>query len=218
MWWRHLPHAKANGCYERALALTGNEWGTTVGKPRLLPASVHNAYGPPSELLSRVPHEDHEMNWIHAIKGADQLSSDFEYGARLTEIMLLGIVSLRAGSKLHYDAANMRVTNHDAANEFLTRDPDGEIRLTDHRIGLYHVVTTYNEGYSAEMLAEEFPTLPLALIHKVIAFYLEHREEVDAYVAGSREEIERQASAPRQRPDLSELRRRREARRRLEAS
>jgi hypothetical protein len=37
MRWRHLPHAKANGCYERALSLTSNEWGTTVGKPRLLP-------------------------------------------------------------------------------------------------------------------------------------------------------------------------------------
>jgi len=41
----------------------------------------------------------------------------------LTEVMLLGIVSLRAGKKLHYDGANMRVTNDEAANEFLTRVP-----------------------------------------------------------------------------------------------
>jgi hypothetical protein len=45
--------------------------------------------------------------------------SPFRY---LTEIMLLGIVSLRAGSRLHYDASAMRVTNNDAANQFLTRD------------------------------------------------------------------------------------------------
>jgi hypothetical protein len=62
------------------------------------------------------------MNWINAIKGRDELSSDFEYGARLTEIMLLGIVSLRAKSKLHYDAKNMRVTNNEAANQYLTRE------------------------------------------------------------------------------------------------
>jgi predicted dehydrogenase len=92
------------------------------GMPRLLPASRHNEYGAPEERLPRVPHEHHEMNWINAIRGRDQISSDFEYGARLTEIMLLGIVSLRAGSKLHYDAANMRVTNHDAANQYLTRE------------------------------------------------------------------------------------------------
>jgi hypothetical protein len=36
--------------------------------------------------------------------------------------MLLGIVSLRAGTKLHYDAANMRVTNNVAANDYLTRE------------------------------------------------------------------------------------------------
>jgi hypothetical protein len=69
-----------------------------------------------------VPHEEHEMNWINAIKGKDALSSDFEYGAKLTEIMLLGIVSLRAKSRLHYDAAAMRVTNDDNANQFLTRE------------------------------------------------------------------------------------------------
>ena len=90
--------------------------------PRLLPASRHNAHGAPKERLSRVPHEHHEMNWINAIKGTDQLSSDFEYGALLTEIMLLGIVSLRAKSKLYYDAKNMRVTNNEAANQFLTRE------------------------------------------------------------------------------------------------
>ena len=92
------------------------------GMPRLLPAARHNEYGAPKERLSRVPHEEHEMNWIHAIKGRDTLSSDFEYGARLTEIMLLGIVSLRAKSRLHYDAAAMRITNNDAANQFLTRE------------------------------------------------------------------------------------------------
>ena len=55
-------------------------------------------------------------------KTDDQLSVPFDYAALLTEIMLLGIVSLRANSKLHYDGANMRVTNNLAANDFLTRE------------------------------------------------------------------------------------------------
>jgi predicted dehydrogenase len=92
------------------------------GFPRLLPASRHNSYGAPKERLSRVPHEDHEMNWINSIKGKDELSCDFEYSSHLTEIMLLGIAALRANSKLHYDGQNMRVTNNPAANEFLTRE------------------------------------------------------------------------------------------------
>jgi hypothetical protein len=41
---------------------------------------------------------------------------------------------------------------------FLTQLQDGDIRLTGHRIGLYHLVRHYNEGESAEMLAAPYPT------------------------------------------------------------
>ena len=34
----------------------------------------------------------HEMNWIDAIRGTQKTSSPFEYSAKLTEIMLLGVV------------------------------------------------------------------------------------------------------------------------------
>jgi predicted dehydrogenase len=90
--------------------------------PRLLPASKHNSYGEPKTRLTRVPHEEHEMNWVNTIKGKDQISSPFDYAAKLTETMLLGVASLRANSKLQYDTLNMRVTNNEAANQFLTRE------------------------------------------------------------------------------------------------
>ena len=37
-------------------------------------------------------------------------------------VMLLGIAALRANLKLHYDGTNMRITNSEAANAFLTRE------------------------------------------------------------------------------------------------
>jgi uncharacterized protein (DUF433 family) len=80
--------------------------------------------------------------------------------------------------------------------EFLTQDPDGEIRLVDHRIGLYTVVRCYQESPTAEQIAEEFPSLPLALVKEVLGFYQENQAEVDAYVAAYRAELERQAAAP----------------------
>ena len=89
--------------------------------PRLLPFDKHNSYGAPKEKLARIPHQNHEMNWVNAIKGKEEISSPFSYAAHLTEIMLLGVASLRAKAKLHYDGANMRVTNNNAANDFLTR-------------------------------------------------------------------------------------------------
>jgi hypothetical protein len=89
--------------------------------PRLLPQSLHESVGTPPQTLPRIA-TSHELNWVEAAKGKTTASSPFEYAAKLTEVMLLGIVSLRAGTKIHYDAANMRVTNVEAANAFLRRD------------------------------------------------------------------------------------------------
>ena len=80
---------------------------------------------------------------------------------------------------------------------FLTQDADGEIHLTGHRIGLYTVVREHQEGRSAEQIAGEYPTLPLALVYKVLAFYLETQPEVNAYVEAYQAELERlEAVAP----------------------
>ena len=63
------------------------------------------------------------MNWVDAAKGKTAVSCPFEYAAKLTEVMLLGVVALKAGKKIEYDAANMRVTNVPAANQYLSREP-----------------------------------------------------------------------------------------------
>jgi uncharacterized protein (DUF433 family) len=78
--------------------------------------------------------------------------------------------------------------------DFLTEVPYGEIRLTGHRIGLYHVVSGYQEGYTAEMLHDQFPTLSPELIRKVLEFYEQNKGEVDAYVAVERAEIDHQCA------------------------
>jgi len=91
--------------------------------PRLLPKSLQDSTSAPKAKLARIAHEEHQMNWIEAIKGKAEVSTPFEYATQLTEVMLLGIVSLRARSKILYDAANMRITNVAAANDLLGRDP-----------------------------------------------------------------------------------------------
>jgi hypothetical protein len=95
---------------------------STGSRPRLLPVELHRSAGPPPERMPRVPHQAHEMNWVNAIRGLDAVSCPFAYAAHLTEIMLLGIAALRAGTRLQYDGASMRVTNHAAANAFLARE------------------------------------------------------------------------------------------------
>jgi uncharacterized protein (DUF433 family) len=91
--------------------------------------------------------------------------------------------------------------------DFLTETEPGEIRLTGHRIGLFHVVHYYNQGYSPERLHEEFPSLPLDLIRKVVAFYEANRAEVDAYMARYYEQSERNRQAGKV-IDIEDLKRR----------
>jgi predicted dehydrogenase len=95
----------------------------TYGRnPRLLPQSLHESVGEPPKKYPRIA-TSHEMNWVEAMKGKAEASSPFEYAARLTEVMLLGVVALKANTKIHYDGANMRITNNaPAANDFLRRD------------------------------------------------------------------------------------------------
>ncbi len=90
--------------------------------PRLLPNSLHASFGKPAQKLPRIPGEHHELNWVDAAKGKTAASCPFEYAARLTEVMLLGVVALRAGTKIRYDAENMRVTNAIGATDYLTRN------------------------------------------------------------------------------------------------
>src|SRR3954468_9304041 len=90
----------------------------------------------------------------------------------------------------------------------LRQDASGQVYLEGHRITLYDVVTYYNEGLSAEMLVGQFPTLPLALVHKVIAFYLEHADAVDCYVAHETQTLDKQRASAPPGVTLEELRRR----------
>jgi hypothetical protein len=62
------------------------------------------------------------LNWVAAAQGRAEASCPFEYAARLTETMLLGVVALNVGKKIQYDGANMRVTNVVTANDFLKRE------------------------------------------------------------------------------------------------
>ena len=111
---------------------------TYGNNPRLLPKSLHESYGAPKQKLARITQQEHEMNWVEAIKGKAEASSPFEYASRLVEVMLLGVVALRAGGKIQYDAANCRVTNMVKtannktvdANEFLSRNYREGFKLT----------------------------------------------------------------------------------------
>jgi predicted dehydrogenase len=91
------------------------------GKPQIFPESLQNSFTPPAPSLPRT--QGHHREWVDAIKGGPAALSNFEYGARLTENVLLGVLSLRlGGKKIYWDAANMKATGLPEADEII-REP-----------------------------------------------------------------------------------------------
>lgn len=91
--------------------------------PQLVPGSADAAYNKPAPTMARSPGIYQE--WIDAIKDRSlETTSNFDYAAKLTETMLLGNIAARREFKdeiLEYDAANMRFTNTDDANQYLDK-------------------------------------------------------------------------------------------------
>lgn len=98
-------------------------YGTYGANPMVFPASTAVAAEAVPKTEPRIM-VSHEQNWFDACKGTGTATSPFEYAAPLTEVMLLGLVALRAGAgrKIYYDGDAMRVTNVPEANAFLTRE------------------------------------------------------------------------------------------------
>jgi hypothetical protein len=76
------------------------------------------AYKLPPKKIPRA--KEHHQDWLEAIRTGKKAGSDFSYGARLSEIAMLGVVAIRmAGTKLEWDAEKMQFTNCPEANRHL---------------------------------------------------------------------------------------------------
>ena len=88
-----------------------------AGAPKLIPFSRNETYQRPPKKLARS--KGHHRDWLDACKGGTAASANFEYGAKLTELVLLGLVALRTGKKLEWDSANMKAKNAPNADQFI---------------------------------------------------------------------------------------------------
>jgi len=118
----HVPLERGGGVIfvgERGLLMHE----TYGDNPQLFPESLMEEAASVPQTYLRIE-ESHEMNWANACKGIGEATCPFSYAAPLTEVMLLGLVALRAGQgfKIEYDAAKMRVTNSEEADRALTRE------------------------------------------------------------------------------------------------
>jgi uncharacterized protein (DUF433 family) len=73
----------------------------------------------------------------------------------------------------------------------LQADTNGTIRVSNTRVTLDTIIARHQQGNTPEAIHSGFPTVPLTDIYAVVAYYLAHRAEVDAYLKVRDEEAER---------------------------
>jgi predicted dehydrogenase len=89
-----------------------------IGEAKLFPEAKFKDYTPPE-----VADGNHYHQWVDACLGKGSASASFTFAGPLTEALLLGVVANRfPGTKLEWDAANLRITNHAESNKLLKRE------------------------------------------------------------------------------------------------
>lgn len=97
---------------DKGIMITGGR-----SEPKIFPDDLY-ASGSMNKTIS--PSNGHHRDWVDAIKGGPAASSNFEYGTHLTEITLLGVLSLRlGGQKIFWDAENMKASGLDEADQYI---------------------------------------------------------------------------------------------------
>jgi uncharacterized protein (DUF433 family) len=69
-------------------------------------------------------------------------------------------------------------------------DESGVARVGNSQVLLDIVIREFNNGAEPEAIAHGYPTLELADVYGVIAYYLRHRREVDQYLLAREQEAE----------------------------
>ena len=96
--------------------------GGRPNNPRLLmPDSDWDEFlkNAPEKIIPRIKDETPVEEWVDAIKNDTLPLSNFEYGASLTEMALLGCLAQRFNADIDYNSKKMKITNRPDVNAFI---------------------------------------------------------------------------------------------------
>lgn len=113
--------------------------GTYAGKPKIYLNSGEIIEMPKSANSNKLPESGHQTDWVNACKSGFEsnehkmLTSSFDYAGPLTESLLIGNLAIKSymlksgknfkgRKKLLWDSKNMKITNFDEANQFVSRE------------------------------------------------------------------------------------------------
>ena len=106
--------------------ILGGGWSAS---PRIIPEAKMKAYQLPEKTLPRS--KGHHRDWLDACKNGGTTVSNFEYGAQLTEFVLLGNLAIRAGKRIEWDGDNMTVQGQPHLEAFIREEYSKEWDLNN---------------------------------------------------------------------------------------
>ena len=116
----HVPVTRA---LPRSGSLIVGESGSMVlphvGAPQVF---LEGGSEPDDSVLVKAESLNHYHGWVDGCLSGEQPSDGFDYGAMLTEAVLLGNIAVRfKGERLNWDSENLKFTNLEEANRWVTR-------------------------------------------------------------------------------------------------
>lgn len=96
--------------------------GERPNNPRLLVPEEeweHFKKNRPAQTIPRVEEEKPVQEWVAAIKNDTLPGSNFDYGADLTEMGLIGVLAQRFGGTIKYDAKNMKAVGRPELDAYI---------------------------------------------------------------------------------------------------
>jgi uncharacterized protein (DUF433 family) len=93
------------------------------------------------------------------------------------------------------------------------RHKSGVIRVEGTRVSLDSVLYAFLDGSTPEEIVQQYPSLPLADVYTIIAYYLQNRAELDGYLSDRKEQRAKLHQELELRHDLAGIRDRLLARR-----
>jgi uncharacterized protein (DUF433 family) len=89
----------------------------------------------------------------------------------------------------------------------LQQDSTEALRIGGSRVLLELVIQAFQDGATPETIVQRYPTTTLSDIYAVIAYYLRHRDSVEAYLAEREQRaVEVRQQIENRQGDLRELR------------
>ena len=90
----------------------------------------------------------------------------------------------------------------------IREDESGALRVGNTRVLLELVIHAFQDGATPETIVRQYDTLELKDVYAVISYYLQHRDDVEAYLTQreeAAEQVRRRVEATPQ-PNLAQIR------------